>query len=123
MYIVAEKDSESPSDPDCLIDIYGDFARLYGMRGEFLWLIRPDDHIGLFQIPLNEDATQLQLTSCASQRGECKYLRCYAPGIERRRVSSELSILFGDSGLMQKQSARVIGQCEQNPYRCFRERK
>jgi len=33
MYIVAEKDSDSPSDPDCLIDIYGDFARLYGMTG------------------------------------------------------------------------------------------
>lgn len=56
MYIVAEKDSESPSDPDCLIDIYGDFARLYGMKGEFLSLIRPDDHIGLFQSPLNQDA-------------------------------------------------------------------
>ncbi|MFL6553472.1 MAG: FAD-dependent monooxygenase [Chthoniobacterales bacterium] len=56
MYIVAEKDSDSPSDPDCLIDIYGDFARLYGMTGEFFCLIRPDDHIGLFQSPVAEDA-------------------------------------------------------------------
>jgi len=56
MYIVAEKDSDSPSDPDCLIDIYGDFARLYGMTREFFCLIRPDDHIGLFQSPVVEDA-------------------------------------------------------------------
>ena len=56
MYIVAEKDSDSPSDPDCLIDIYGDFARLYGMTREFFCLIRPDDHIGLFQSPVAEDA-------------------------------------------------------------------
>jgi hypothetical protein len=39
-----------------MIDIYGDFARLYGMRAEFLCLIRPDDHIGLFQSPIDEDA-------------------------------------------------------------------
>jgi hypothetical protein len=39
-----------------LIDIYGDFARLYGMRAEFLCLIRPDDDIGLFQSPIDEDA-------------------------------------------------------------------
>jgi hypothetical protein len=37
-----------------LIDIYGDFRRLYGMSGRFLCLIRPDGHIGLFQRPINE---------------------------------------------------------------------
>ncbi len=41
-------------DADCLMDIYGDFRRLYGMTGDFLCLIRPDDHIGLFQRPPNE---------------------------------------------------------------------
>jgi len=56
MYMIAERDSDSLTDPDCLIDIYGDFARLYGMRAEFLCLIRPDDHIGLFQSPIDEDA-------------------------------------------------------------------
>ncbi len=37
-----------------LLDAHGDFARLYGMAGEFLCLIRPDDHIGLFQRPIDE---------------------------------------------------------------------
>ncbi len=56
MYVISERDSDSPSDSDCLIDIYGDFARLYGIRAGFLCLIRPDDHIGLFQSPIDEDA-------------------------------------------------------------------
>jgi len=38
----------------CLRDAHGDFRRLYGMTGEFLCLIRPDDHLGLFQRPINE---------------------------------------------------------------------
>jgi 2-polyprenyl-6-methoxyphenol hydroxylase-like FAD-dependent oxidoreductase len=37
-----------------LIDVYGDFRRLYGMSGQFLCLIRPDDHIGIFQRRINE---------------------------------------------------------------------
>jgi 2-polyprenyl-6-methoxyphenol hydroxylase-like FAD-dependent oxidoreductase len=56
MYLVADRDSDSPSDPDHLIDIYGDFARLYGIRAEFFCMIRPDDHIGVFQSPIDEDA-------------------------------------------------------------------
>ncbi len=38
----------------CLRDAHGDFRRLYGMAGDFLCLIRPDDHVGLFQRPINE---------------------------------------------------------------------
>jgi 2-polyprenyl-6-methoxyphenol hydroxylase-like FAD-dependent oxidoreductase len=40
--------------PNNLIDIYGDFRRLYGMTGAFFCLIRPDDHIGIFQRPPDE---------------------------------------------------------------------
>jgi hypothetical protein len=36
-----------------LRDLYGDFARLYGARGPFLYLIRPDGHVGLFQRRMN----------------------------------------------------------------------
>jgi 4,5-epoxidase len=41
--------------PTGLSDVHGDFQRLYGMTGEFLCLIRPDDHIGLFQRPIREE--------------------------------------------------------------------
>jgi 2-polyprenyl-6-methoxyphenol hydroxylase-like FAD-dependent oxidoreductase len=33
----------------CLEDVYGDFRRLYGARGGFLYLIRPDGYAGLVQ--------------------------------------------------------------------------
>ena len=35
--------------PGQLEDVYSDFARLYGARGSFLYLLRPDGHAGLFQ--------------------------------------------------------------------------
>lgn len=41
-----------------LIDVSGDFHRLYGVRGEFLYLIRPDGYVGLFQRPLDECVLQ-----------------------------------------------------------------
>jgi 2-polyprenyl-6-methoxyphenol hydroxylase-like FAD-dependent oxidoreductase len=37
--------------PGELEDVHSDFARFYGGRGSFLWLIRPDGHVGLFQSP------------------------------------------------------------------------
>ena len=39
----------SPNGAECVQDIYGDFARLYGAQGPFLYLIRPDGHVALFQ--------------------------------------------------------------------------
>jgi hypothetical protein len=43
---------------DGLIDATGDFRRLYGARGEFLYLIRPDGYVGLFQRPIDGRALQ-----------------------------------------------------------------
>lgn len=44
-----------------LIDVTGDFQRLYGARGEFLYLIRPDGYVGLFQRPIDERALHAYL--------------------------------------------------------------
>jgi 4,5-epoxidase len=52
-----------PDKTPCLVDVHGDFRRLYGARGEFIYLIRPDGHVGLFQCPIDEDALKTYLTS------------------------------------------------------------
>jgi 2-polyprenyl-6-methoxyphenol hydroxylase-like FAD-dependent oxidoreductase len=39
-----------------LEDLHGDFRQLYGLTGEFLCVIRPDDHIGLIQRRIDPDA-------------------------------------------------------------------
>jgi len=45
-------------DRETLIDASGDFRRLYGAHGEFLYLIRPDGYVGLFQRPVDERGLQ-----------------------------------------------------------------
>ena len=57
-YVLLERDQKTVQTRNCLVDIHGDFRRIYGMRGKFLCLIRPDDHIGLFQRPIVEDRLQ-----------------------------------------------------------------
>jgi 4,5-epoxidase len=52
--VVGPGDDRWHSEPRCLVDVHGDFRRLYGMTGEFLCLVRPDDHVGLFQRPISE---------------------------------------------------------------------
>jgi 2-polyprenyl-6-methoxyphenol hydroxylase-like FAD-dependent oxidoreductase len=44
-----------------LTDTHRELERLYGLRGEFLCLIRPDDHIGLIQAPIDETALRAYL--------------------------------------------------------------
>jgi 2-polyprenyl-6-methoxyphenol hydroxylase-like FAD-dependent oxidoreductase len=47
-FIILPKGADARS-TECLEDVYGDFARLYGAQGPFLYLIRPDGQVGLFQ--------------------------------------------------------------------------
>jgi 2-polyprenyl-6-methoxyphenol hydroxylase-like FAD-dependent oxidoreductase len=53
--------AQSASDQAGLIDVTGDFRRLYGAHGQFLYLIRPDGYAGLFQRPINERALRSYL--------------------------------------------------------------
>lgn len=43
-------------------DIHNELERLYGLHGEFVCLIRPDDHIGLVQSPIKETAMREYLS-------------------------------------------------------------
>jgi hypothetical protein len=47
-FIVLPNRAEMPP-AECLEDLYGDFAQLYGAHGPFLYLLRPDGHVALFQ--------------------------------------------------------------------------
>jgi 2-polyprenyl-6-methoxyphenol hydroxylase-like FAD-dependent oxidoreductase len=47
-FLVLPKGAEIPPG-ECIADRYGDFAHLYGAEGPFLYLIRPDAHVALFQ--------------------------------------------------------------------------
>ncbi|HEU5099872.1 MAG TPA: FAD-dependent oxidoreductase [Roseiflexaceae bacterium] len=59
---VLPKRAQPAHDGACLIDATGDFRRLYGARGDFLYLIRPDGYVGLFQRPIDQRALQAYLT-------------------------------------------------------------
>ena len=47
-FIILPADDKTLPD-EFLQDLHGDFARLYGPHGAFLYLIRPDGHVALFQ--------------------------------------------------------------------------
>jgi 2-polyprenyl-6-methoxyphenol hydroxylase-like FAD-dependent oxidoreductase len=55
-FLVLPEGAQPRGDSACLIDATGEFQRLYGARGEFLYLVRPDGYVGLFQRPIDERA-------------------------------------------------------------------
>jgi 2-polyprenyl-6-methoxyphenol hydroxylase-like FAD-dependent oxidoreductase len=60
-FIVSPSDAKAPSSGH-LEDLHGDFGRLYGATGPFLYLIRPDGHVGLFLRRADTDALAFYLT-------------------------------------------------------------
>ena len=54
-YFVLPRDSTGIQEnaSSVLLDVYGDFEALYGLRDNFLCLFRPDGHIGLLQQPVS----------------------------------------------------------------------
>jgi hypothetical protein len=60
-FLVLPEGAQPRGDGDFLIDTTGEFRRLYGARGEFLYLIRPDGYVGLFQRPIDERALRAYL--------------------------------------------------------------
>lgn len=54
--VAAPLGQEGEPDPRRLRDTHGDLRRIFGLEGEFLCLMRPDGHVGLIQIPIDEVA-------------------------------------------------------------------
>jgi 2-polyprenyl-6-methoxyphenol hydroxylase-like FAD-dependent oxidoreductase len=46
---VISRDGATHGPAESLEDLYGDFASLYGAQGPFVYLLRPDGHVSLFQ--------------------------------------------------------------------------
>ena len=71
--IIAAQQSDSLGvNPNCLEDIHGSFRAIYGMKGEFLCLIRPDGHIGLYQRQIDLAAVRNYLDMLGPQAVEVK---------------------------------------------------
>lgn len=79
LFIVGESSSDVAAEVICLSDCHGDFARLYGMTGDFLCLIRPDDHIGLFIRPVSDRELGTYLAKISSSRPEIGDFEIAAP--------------------------------------------
>jgi 2-polyprenyl-6-methoxyphenol hydroxylase-like FAD-dependent oxidoreductase len=60
-WFVLPKGAEAPRDDRYLIDVTGDFGRLYGAKGQYLYLVRPDGYVGLFQRPIDMHALRAYL--------------------------------------------------------------
>lgn len=73
-----------PDGLPCLVDVHGDFRRLYGARGQFVYLIRPDGHVGLFQCPIDENALQSYL---ARLRPRAQVELAFSLNSERERTT------------------------------------
>jgi hypothetical protein len=72
-YVFAEGQDQAAERESDLIDLHGDFARLYGFKNNFVCLIRPDGHVGLALSPA-------RLTSLS------EYLQFICPLAELRRA-------------------------------------
>ena len=68
--IAAPKNGSLGVNPNCLEDVHGSFRAIYGMKGDFLCLIRPDGHIGLFQQKVDVASLRSYLDMLGPKREE-----------------------------------------------------
>jgi hypothetical protein len=73
-YVVEDaQETGSHSRASGLRDVYGDFATLYGLKNNFVCLIRPDGHVGLVQ-------------SASQRQGLVDYLELISDPVQVRRA-------------------------------------
>ena len=70
--IAAPKSGSLGVNPNCLEDVHGSFRAIYGMKGDFLCLIRPDGHIGLFQQKIDLASLRSYLDLIGPRRQDVK---------------------------------------------------
>jgi FAD binding domain len=91
--LVLPEMAQLPQGSDGLIDVSGDFQRLYGARGEFLYLIRPDGYVGLFQRPIDERALRAYMARLfaadAIERAFAETPRVPSTGMPSGHMASE----------------------------------
>jgi hypothetical protein len=68
-YSVGPQSSLGEATSAQLADRHGDFAALYGLKTDFLCLIRPDGHVGLVQSPPDESDLNDYLALICAARG------------------------------------------------------
>jgi hypothetical protein len=66
-YVIVKNNFDQPIPSNyCLIDIFGDFEKIYGLNEDFLCIIRPDGHLGLVQKPFRVKGLEKYLQNICS---------------------------------------------------------
>ncbi len=67
-FLETQTASRSLNSERCIKDLHGDFSEFYGLKQEFLLVIRPDGHIGLIQQPVDMTSLRTYFKKISSGR-------------------------------------------------------